>query len=107
MSDQKPEDAQSDGPRVGTTVGSLGLGTAGMLEIGRSSGILGVGLWVLWQAINGDLTAIREQVTGVSGQVVGLSVEVKTLSGDLQDLRNDVTRLQVQADLREKRPSDK
>jgi hypothetical protein len=99
MSEEKPAETAEAAAK---TVGSLSLGTAGILEVGRSGGILGVGLWMLWQAINGDLTALHGQVNGVSAQVTTLTTKVDGLGSDLQTLRNDVTRLQVQADVRER-----
>lgn len=102
-------DAQSDGAVLPArpTVGTLGLGTAGILEIGKTGGITSVGLYVLWSLISGDLDRLHKDVDEVSTQVTDVKSDVQDLRTDIQrqvqDLRTDVTRLQVETSLRDGR----
>ena len=101
-----PSDAQSDGQvlPLRPTVGGLGLGTAGILEIGKTGGITSVGLYVLWSLISGDLDRLHKDVDDVSEQVTGVKADVQSfrteLQKEVQDLRTDVTRLQVETAMR-------
>lgn len=106
MSDAINTDAQSPEP-ARPTVGGLGLGTAGMLEIGKTSGITGVAFYVLWALISGDLDRLHKGIDDVADQVTGVKSDVQSLRNEvqkeMQELRTDVTRLQVQTDYREPR----
>ncbi len=106
MSDTTNLDAQSPEP-ARPTVGSMGIGTAGMLEIGKTSGITGVAFYVLWALISGDLDRLHKGIDDVATQVTGVKSDVQSLRNevqkDMQALRTDVTRLQVQTDLRDNR----
>jgi len=106
MSDATTTDAQSPEP-ARPTVGGLGLGTAGILEIGKTSGITGVAFYVLWSLISGDLDRLHDGIDDVAEQVTGVQSDVQSLRNEvqkeMQELRTDVTRLQVQTDLRDNR----
>ena len=104
-----PSDAQSEGQvlPLRPTVGGLGLGTAGILEIGKTSGITGVAFYVLWSMISGDLDRIHKDIDDVGEQVSGVKVDVQSFRAEfqkeVQDLRTDVTRLQVETAMRAER----
>lgn len=107
MSDATTTDAQSPEMPMRPTVGGLGLGTAGILEIGKTSGITGVAFYVLWSLISGDLDRLHDGIDDVAEQVTGVQSDVQSLRNEvqkeMQELRTDVTRLQVQTDLRDNR----
>lgn len=89
-------------PDAPPPVGPTTLAQAAAAEALRSTPTLGVGLYLLWMALQTRLDAIEAKIDGgvdggLAAQIDQVDARVSDLAADVQQIRVDVVRLQERA----------